>query len=111
MKAIVRWAGSKRQLLPKLIEFWPKEGARYIEPFCGSACLFFALQPTTAILGDLNSELIDTYRALQQHPAAVVSRLKQMKRSKREYYRIRAQSPDELDQPNRAARFLYLNRH
>jgi DNA adenine methylase len=111
LKAIVRWAGSKRQLLPKLIEFWPKEGSRYIEPFCGSACLFFALQPAAAILGDLNSELIDAYRALQEHPVAVVNRLKRMKRGKREYYRVRAQSPEELEPQDRAARFLYLNRH
>jgi len=66
MESILRWAGSKRQLLSKLKAFWSGNHVRYIEPFCGSACLFFDLEPERAILGDLNNELINTYRALKK---------------------------------------------
>jgi len=111
MNAILRWAGSKRQLIPRLEKFWPGPDTRYIEPFCGSACLFFALQPSAAVLGDLNSELIDTYRALQADHNAVLDLLRKMKRSKGEYYRIRSQLIDDLSALERAARFLYLNKH
>ena len=50
----LRWAGSKRGALPVLSKFAPKEFGKYIEPFAGSACLFFYLQPSKAILADLN---------------------------------------------------------
>jgi DNA adenine methylase len=111
MNAILRWAGSKRQLLTKLVAHWPGGNARYIEPFCGSACLFFAIRPTEAILGDLNHELIETYSVLRTEFDEVATELQQLKRSKSEYYRIRAQSPEALRPITRAARFLYLNRH
>jgi DNA adenine methylase len=52
----LRWAGSKRRLLPILQAFWMKKHKRYVEPFAGSACLFFAIKPVKAILGDLNPE-------------------------------------------------------
>jgi DNA adenine methylase len=71
MQRIIRWAGSKRQLVDRLEKLWQKDSRRYIEPFCGSACLFFHLEPANAVLGDLNSQLITTYRALK-HDASLV---------------------------------------
>jgi hypothetical protein len=55
----LRWAGSKRAVIPVLRQFVPKKIKKYIEPFAGSACLFFHVQPDKAILADLNGELID----------------------------------------------------
>jgi D12 class N6 adenine-specific DNA methyltransferase len=37
----LRWAGSKRKLLPKLLPYWGQGHKRYIEPFAGSSALFF----------------------------------------------------------------------
>jgi DNA adenine methylase len=70
VKPILRWAGSKRRLLPRLLKCVP-EFERYVEPFAGSACLFFALTPPKAILGDFNAELINAYRVLKRDPIAV----------------------------------------
>jgi DNA adenine methylase len=106
MNSILRWAGSKRQLVPKLRAFWP----RYVEPFCGSACLFFDLQPKEAILGDLNHELIQMYEAIKCDPRRVIKKLRALPRGKRNYYRIRALDPVKLSPSARAARFLYLNK-
>src|SRR5437870_1571879 len=39
-KPFLRWAGSKRQLLPTLETYWPGDSVRYVEPFAGSARLF-----------------------------------------------------------------------
>jgi DNA adenine methylase len=55
------WAGSKRKLLPKLLANVPEAYGTYIEPFAGSACLFFALEPADAVLGDFNQHLIEAY--------------------------------------------------
>lgn len=46
---IIRWAGSKRKLIPVLMSRAPVAYTRYVEPFAGSACLFFALNPRRAI--------------------------------------------------------------
>jgi DNA adenine methylase len=110
-RPILRWAGSKRQLLPELRQYWPRDARRYIEPFCGSACLFFDLQPPEAILGDLNSELIVTYRALQRDPALVAQCLRRLRKGRISYYAVRAVDPDSLSDTQQAARFLYLNRY
>lgn len=66
MKTFLRWAGSKRQLLPELKKYIPDRYERYVEPFAGSACLFFDIGPAAAIIGDINSDLIDTYKTIQR---------------------------------------------
>jgi DNA adenine methylase len=111
MKTPIRWAGSKKALLPALKCHWegnPK--ARYIEPFCGSACLFFALEPREAILSDLNWELITTYRALRSHSSRVVECLRRYPKTETHYYAQRQISPGSLSDVEIAARFLFLNK-
>jgi DNA adenine methylase len=112
MNGFLRWAGSKRQLLPKLREYWDDSpGRRYIEPFAGSACLFFDIEPTAAVLGDLNPELIGMLTTLRDNPRAVLDSLQDLPRGKASYYRIRAQQPEELPPHERAARFIFLNKY
>ncbi len=108
---MIRWAGSKRQLLPKLIPKLPSHFGTYIEPFAGSACLFFAVSPAKAILSDRNLDLIEAYKTIARHPIRVLRGARSMSASSNEYYRIRAQNPESLSPINRAVRFLYLNRY
>ena len=106
----LRWAGSKRQLLPRLRTFWRPEHKRYIEPFVGSAALFFELQPNSGVLGDLNPELIETFRQVRNRPRKVSEALRSFPRGKKEYYEIRSVDPKTLSPIEAAARFIYLNR-
>ena len=107
----LRWAGSKRQLLPVLKTFWTKKHLRYVEPFAGSACLFFSIKPRRAILGDLNSELIATYIEVKYRIAEVLKELARLGSANKEKYEwLRAIDPSTLTAPTRAARFIYLNR-
>jgi DNA adenine methylase len=106
----LRWAGSKRFLLPCLVEHYARCGGRYIEPFSGSACLFFATRPELAVIADRNPELIATYAAIRSHPRRVARALHAHGRDKDSYYRLRALDPATLDLIARAARFIYLNR-
>ncbi len=109
-KPFLRWAGSKRKLLPQLTGKIPKQYARYVEPFAGSACLFFSLKPERAILGDINDELMNTYRQLKKNVEAVISQLIKFSGNKEEYYRVRALDSGKLSEERRAAQFIYLNR-
>lgn len=108
-RSFLRWAGSKRKLIPKLERFWSEKYSRYVEPFAGSACLFFSLKPKMAILGDTNVELINTYLVLRENPERMHRRLVAIPRDKKTYYQWRAKSPMDLDRETRALRFVYLN--
>lgn len=109
-RPILRWAGAKTQILDKLARFWTNPDSLYVEPFCGSASLYLRLAPKHAILGDLNSDLIDAYRMVRRAPEQVHRALSEWERSKEEYYRVRAMEPKQLSKAQRAARFVYLNR-
>ena len=108
---LLRWAGSKRKLLPELLRYVPDGIKTYIEPFSGSACLFFALRPSCAVLSDLNNELIETYRIVRAHPKLVRRAVAAMPRTKRHYYAIRGAATTRLTDIEKAARFVYLNRN
>jgi DNA adenine methylase len=109
-RPLLRWAGSKRRLLPVLRASAPKEFERYIEPFCGSICLFVDLKPKKAVLSDNNPELIHFYRTLRHRPAHIGKLAAAMPLTESFYYELRALNPVTLSSNDRAARFLYLNR-
>jgi len=111
MKPFLRWAGSKRQLLSELRPYWSNNSGRYIEPFAGSACLFFDIEPAYAFLGDINQELIHAYRVIKNDPVIVIEALKRMGVSKKTYYKVRDLPFTTLNDAERAAAFLYLNRY
>jgi DNA adenine methylase len=110
-RPVLRWAGSKLKLLPTLETYWRPHHKTYIEPFAGSACLYFHLSPTAAVLGDNNVELIDLYRTLRLRSERLFRRLSRIPNAPKDYYRWRALNPLHLDSESRALRFLYLNRH
>lgn len=109
-KPFLRWAGSKRQLVSSLVNYWTNEHARYVEPFVGSAQLFFKLEPEFAVLGDINEDLILMYETIRNKPTEVHSVFSQWANNEDQYYRIRAIEANGLGEIHRAARFIYLNR-
>lgn len=112
MNGFLRWAGSKRQLLPRLRQYWSETPGRcYIEPFAGSACLFFELEPQRAILADLNNDLVQTLQALKDDVESVIRAIAKIRRGKSSYYRLRKMDPGAMSPTDRAARFLFLNRY
>jgi DNA adenine methylase len=107
---ILKWAGGKRWLVAQGENLFPTEYRRLVEPFAGSAAVFFNLAPQRAWLNDINVDLIDTYRAIAQDWEGVVRLLRvyQNKHTADFYYQIRASKPRSLT--GRAAKFIYLNR-
>jgi DNA adenine methylase len=110
-KPFLRWAGSKRLLLPELLTTVPREFRCYIEPFAGSACLFFALKPRHAILGDINEELMKVYAVVAKYPRQVARAARQIPDTEQSYLHIRSMDCSQMAPIARAARFIYLNRH
>jgi len=110
-KPFLRWAGSKRKQLTRLSSFWSNSHTGYVEPFAGSACLFFAIAPSSAVLGDSNRELIEVYKVVRDAPERLYRRLCRIGRDLETYNRWRALKPQSLDRDTRALRLLYLNRN
>ena len=106
----LRWAGSKRQLIPTLSKYWDAEYSRYVEPFVGSASLFFSIAPPRALLGDINAELISAYQQVKCHLDPLLLALTAMKKGRKHYLASRAIDPLTLTPSFRAARLIYLNR-
>lgn len=108
---IFRWAGSKRKTLSVLAEYWNPTYSRYVEPFAGSAALFFRLQPQKAILGDINQNLIEAYEVIRDNPDEIYEAVRAITRSKTQYYCVRNKNPNRMKPFGRAVRFVYLNRY
>ena len=111
MTAFLRWAGSKRQLLPTLTTYWSENFNTYHEPFLGSGSLLFSLSPNKAAGNDLNKDLIQMYEAVRDNPKETYREALDLEVTKEVYYATRGVDPRELDPIKRAARFIYLNRN
>lgn len=106
----LKWAGGKRWFADRYLHLIPRDHKRYIEAFLGSGAIFFALRPQDALLSDINSDLIDCYRAIRDEPEDVAECLAehQQLHCKTHYYATRSNKPEDLIK--RAAWLIYLNR-
>ena len=122
VKPFLKWAGGKRQLLPELLKYIPKDFNNYFEPFLGGGALFFELynlgflENKKVYLSDINEELINTYKTIRDNPKELIIKLKEFKtnHNKEFYYKIREFDRDKnyknLDNITKSARFIYLNK-
>ena len=130
---LLKWAGGKRQLLPRIRRFYPDAFGAYIEPFFGSGAVFFdlhaqgRLRDRDVVLVDSNPDLIGCYDTVRSVPIEVASELDALasahaRGGRAHYYRVRDDcfNPlrDRLRQPDGritytpelAAMLIYLNR-
>ncbi|MGA3161928.1 MAG: Dam family site-specific DNA-(adenine-N6)-methyltransferase [Terracidiphilus sp.] len=103
---LLKWPGGKRALINSISPIIPKQFGKYYEPFIGGGAVFFALSPGSATLSDVNSDLIETYVEVRDRPLELIRILRKMRNSERDYYKVRAEQPD--NKTERAARFIYL---
>lgn len=130
-RPFLKWAGGKTQLISDIEKALPKNLSNqrftYIEPFVGSgAVLFWMLnnfpQIEKAVINDINSDLINTYKIVSSKPKELVSLLDQFHNEyhslqtkeeeqksyyyqKRELYNLR-----ETSKSTQAALFIFLNK-
>ncbi|WP_126312752.1 MULTISPECIES: DNA adenine methylase [Delftia] len=106
----LKWAGGKRWFVANHQNLLPEKFNKYIEPFLGSGAVFFSIKPSSALISDLNPELINLYEIIRDEPGALLAKLKEHQRhhSTEYFYKIRAlQTRNKITS---AARTLYLNR-
>lgn len=112
---IVKWAGGKRRLLNKIIPFIPPDITTYYEPFLGGASVLLAVQPHSAIVNDLNKDLITLYRIIKTDVENLIEHLRQHRNTPEYFYTIRSldRTPaqyESMTDLERASRMLYLNK-
>ena len=64
LKPLLKWAGGKRWQVPHILPLWEAAPGcrRLVEPFCGGLSVALGLQPTFALLNDINPHLMNFYR-------------------------------------------------
>ncbi|OEH94058.1 DNA adenine methylase [Bacillus solimangrovi] len=116
LQPFLKWAGGKRQLLPILRNYFPTTFDTYYEPFVGAGAVLFDLAPKTAIINDVNEQLVNVYRSIKTDVDALLHLLDEhtLNHNKDYYYKVREW--DRIDKIytmtniERAARILYLNK-
>lgn len=133
-RPFLKWAGGKRQLLPRFRTFYPERFGRYFEPFVGSGAVFFdlwnhgLLKGKAATLTDENADLVGCYLRVRDQVDAVLRALDELAAERAHdvaahYYDVRdrrfnpardawrtagAKAADYT--PSLAAMLIYLNR-
>jgi DNA adenine methylase len=111
LKPPLKWAGGKRWLVAELLPLWrPFRERRYVEPFCGGLAVALGLQPTAALLNDINPHLINFYRQVQTGLALKL----EMRNDETLFYRHRKRFNElvgtNASSTEAAQLFYYLNR-
>jgi DNA adenine methylase len=109
---IIPWMGGKRRLADRLIPLFPRHEC-YVEVFCGGAALYF-MRPVpvpTEVVNDINGELINLYRVVQNHLEEFVRQFKWAISSRQIFKWHQLAQPETLTDIQRAARFYYLQQH
>lgn len=110
----LKWAGGKRQLLPRILPLVPAKVRTYYEPFLGGGAVFFALANEgrfeRARLSDANIELIRAYQAVRADVEGVLAVLAQYENTKEHYLDVRSIAPSTLSDVECAARMIFLNK-
>ncbi|OSE47372.1 Dam family site-specific DNA-(adenine-N6)-methyltransferase [Salmonella enterica] len=114
-RPFLKWAGGKYSLLPELDRLIPA-GKRLIEPFVGGGSVFLnSDKHERFLLADVNADLINLYQMLAVEPDSVIAEAMKAFRHLNDaenYTAIReAFNAQKLNATERAAAFLYLNRH
>lgn len=113
-RPILKWPGGKYRLLDAILPALPP-GKRLVEPFVGSGAVFLNAAYPSFLLCDINPDLIGFYRSLAERDADFIRECRALFDSegneRTEYCRRRERFNSLAPGADRAALFLYLNRH
>ncbi len=107
----IKWAGGKQSIADQLLPCFPAGFTGFYEPFVGGGSVFMAADWDHAVISDVNSWLVDTYKAIRDDWMRVAKLLDRMPNEKEFFLKLRSRHSSEYaDQFERAAAFIYLNK-
>lgn len=104
MKAIMRYPGSKWGTADWIISHFPDhyEKLVYVEPFSGSAAVFFSKRPSVVeTINDLDGDVVNLFRILRDRPEDLRRQLELTPYSREEYDLSFEPCKDPLEQARR----------
>ncbi|MFB1115642.1 Dam family site-specific DNA-(adenine-N6)-methyltransferase [Dickeya dadantii] len=116
IRPFIKWAGGKTRVLPDLLPLLPAEADCLIEPFVGGASVFLNTSYRRYVLADINADLINLYRvAARRHDDLILYARELFAHGNNAAAytdnRTRFNSLPPAASVEKAALFLYLNRH
>jgi DNA adenine methylase len=109
-KSFLKWAGGKARVLDKLLPHL--SGTRLIEPFVGSGTVFLNSKIETAILSDINGDLIFLFKNINEDFIQYTKTFfTQDNNTKESFVKLRDKFNNTKDEVEKSALFIYLNRH
>ncbi len=132
IKPFLKWAGGKGQLLSEIEKYYPFEDGKivkYAEPFVGGGAVLFDVLSRYDLeqvyICDINAELINTYRMIQDNIDELIPMLAAMQdeyvpldtehrktyyMEKREQFNLLKINSEEVKNIERAALMIFLNK-
>lgn len=113
----LKWPGGKRKVVPYLVPHLGLPAKRLVEPFCGSCALSLSTadKVTELWLNDINPDLMNLLAQLKYSPAQLLKATREyfspFMNNEAAYYRLRNHFNETNDALDRAALFIYFNRH
>lgn len=113
-RPFLKWPGGKFRLLSQILAHLPKKRC-LVEPFVGAGSIFLNTGFSHCVINDINPDLMNLYQYLQSTGLASLKHLESFFQSENNqaarYYQLRARFNSTDDPKEKAALFLYLNRH
>jgi DNA adenine methylase len=113
-KPFLKWAGSKFRCIDTILASLP-DANRLIEPFMGSGAIFINSNYKDYLLGEGNNDLVILFTCVQQEGTSFIDYCAEFftpqNNTAERYYQMRVEFNQCREPRQRAALFLYLNRH
>lgn len=111
LRTPLRWAGSKKKQISKLLSIMSSPPHKTIEPFAGSACFTLRAGAPNVVISDINIDLISFYTDLRSNTAELFEKFNALDVNQDTYYKSRTTFNDLESCVLKSAIFLYLNRY
>jgi DNA adenine methylase len=99
--ALLRYPGAKWALAPRIVAAFPRH-YHYIEPYAGSAAVFFTKQPSQhEVLNDISGDMINFLRVLRNDTNALVELIELTPWSRQEYQESDIRISDPVERARR----------
>ena len=114
VRPFLKWAGNKYRVLKHILPELPA-GECLVEPFAGSCAVFLNTDFPRYLINDVNPDLIQLYRQLQKEGEPFIRYAQRLftprNNCEERYYQLRERFNTTTNRREKAALFIYLNRH
>lgn len=96
---MIKYRGGKSREIQSFQKYIPCEFEKFFEPFLGGGAVYFYLEPETAVINDINLNVINFYRDVQKHYPKMRKQLDQLQElyeaNQYAYKELKLRNPEE----------------